>query len=460
MNSGSKHILMVDDVATNLKCAEEVLKDNYRITTAKSAKQAVALLTGEIPDLLLLDINMPEMNGYELFEYIQNEMHMIDLPTIFLTADTDREAEIRGLKMGAVDFIRKPFEPEVMISRIEKAMRVVSQKKELETIAKKDSLTNLWNRRYLEEYVALPTDGQDTVGIFMLLDMDNFKEINDTFGHHAGDEVLTRFAKILEEESGLEEGVCRIGGDEFAVYMRGEYTQEVVKNIARQLIAKVEYETNNMLGEDTDIRISVSIGISTSPEDGMDFLTLYNKADKALYFVKQNGKRGYHFYHEKDANGLRTMMEESNAIDLLQLQMLLGEKSDRKGAYKVEYDGFKKIYRFVNRCVERSNQEVQIVLFTIESSSNIAEQDREAVIDLAMEQLDDAVCISLRRGDVATSCNSSQYVVILMDASNENGEMVARRIQKKWMEKVENDDLKLTYQMRSVEREDNHGNEI
>lgn len=118
-----KHILMIDDVATNLICAEEVLKDYYKVSVAKSGKQALDIISENCPDLILLDIFMPEMNGYEVMKYLKKEPELANIPVILVTADADRETEEKGFKMGAVDYIRKPFEPEVMCSKIERALQ-------------------------------------------------------------------------------------------------------------------------------------------------------------------------------------------------------------------------------------------------------------------------------------------------------------------------------------------------
>ena len=132
-----KHILIVDDVTTNLKCAVEVLKDSYEVTTAKSGSQALDLLKERVPDLILLDVDMPGMSGYEVMERLNQEDTFKDIPVVFLTAGADKESEIKGLKMGAMDIIRKPFEPEIMRGRIDKILKMTGRRKELSDIAKK-----------------------------------------------------------------------------------------------------------------------------------------------------------------------------------------------------------------------------------------------------------------------------------------------------------------------------------
>lgn len=123
-----KHILMIDDVATNLICAEEVLKDHYRVSVAKSGKKALNMIRELCPDLILLDIIMPEMNGYEVMKCLKEEPELANIPVILVTADADRETETKGFEMGATDYIRKPFEPEVMCSKIERALQSAAGK--------------------------------------------------------------------------------------------------------------------------------------------------------------------------------------------------------------------------------------------------------------------------------------------------------------------------------------------
>lgn len=114
-----KHILLVDDVSTNLKCAELILRDQYKVTMAKSGREALDFLKTAIPDLVLLDIRMYEMDGYEVLEHMKEDPETAGIPVIFLTADAAQESERRGIALGAADFIRKPFEPQILLERIE-----------------------------------------------------------------------------------------------------------------------------------------------------------------------------------------------------------------------------------------------------------------------------------------------------------------------------------------------------
>ncbi len=443
-----KQILIVDDVAADLESAVEVLKDSYDITARDSGKKAMALLQDMQPDLILLDVNMPDMNGYEVMEELKKDRKLNEIPVIFLTAQSDQESEIKGLKMGAMDFVRKPFEPEIMRSRIDKILRLTEQNRELQKIALKDGLTDLLNRRYMEKLLN-QTDINEEKGFFLLFDLDNFKLVNDNFGHIVGDEVLIKFARVLQEEIGPKDSACRLGGDEFAVYVSGSRSREEVKRMARRMIAGIEFEINDMLLDSCNVRVSVSIGIAEKPVDGDQFTELYSAADKALYYVKENGKRGYHFFHDGKVDH-DNAEEDINQINLLQLQRLIQERGHNSGAYRVGYEGFKRIYHFVTRCMDRKKQDVQLVLFTVQDTGggDVGEDMAERGVSI----LEKAVAHSLRRGDVATKCGTAQYVVILMNATSENGELVANRISSKFAEALGDGTMTLTYEIQSAGR--------
>lgn len=441
-----KHILVVDDVINDLKCAEEILKDIYQITAVDTGEKALLFLEDNMPDLILLDVDMPAMNGYEVMEQLKSDEVFSEIPVVFLIEGADRENEIRCLKMGAMDFIKKPFEPELMLSRIGKILKLTEQNKILQDIARKDGLTDLLNRRYMEKLLN-QTDNREEKGFFLLLDLDNFKLVNDTFGHVVGDEVLVRFAGVLKEEVDKEGCVCRLGGDEFAIYIPKNYKKEELKKIVRRMIAVIEFEVNELLSESCGFKVSVSIGIAEKPGDGRSFMELYSAADKALYYVKQNGKRGFHFYGDSQKD-IEESEKENKLINLIQLQRLIQEKGCGAGAYKVEYDGFKRIYHFISRCKDRKSQDLQLLLFTVKDTSDNEIGNEKA--DKGIRILEEAVVQSLRKEDVATKCGNIQYVAILVNASYQNGTIAAHRIQQKFDELLKDDTMTLVYEMQSV----------
>lgn len=442
-----KHILLVDDVTLNIKCASEILKDSYEIITAKSGRKALLVLKESVPDLILLDEEMPEMSGYDVFDKIKAEPNLADVPVIFLTEDQERKTESKGFSLGVADYICKPFDPEDMYTRIEKVLQM-NERGDGASGMKKDLLTGLPDKKYLEEKLEQTVASKEK-GVFLLLNLDNFRLVNENYGYGIGDQVLVKAAQVLTEEAPYGDVVCRIEDDEFAVFLQGEYEREKIRNVIRRMIAGVEYEIGEYLADDNEFKVSVSIGISRLPEDGIDFTGLYKLADKALYYVKQNGKRGYHFYRDR-AEAEQNNEEEDSLINLMQLERLIQEKEYAPGAYRVEYHSFKRIYHFVSRCMERKSQDAQLVLFTLSVSEECEKKGGKE--ENAMLILEKAISKSLRRGDVATRCGNCQYVVILMNASDENGDMVAGRIKNKFIDMIQDETMTISYERQSIEK--------
>lgn len=418
-----KHILMVDDVATNLKCAAEIFKDYFRLSMEKSGESALLFLKQIKPDLVILDINMPNMNGYEFLECMKADPDTAQIPVVFLTSDSDMESEIKSLRMGAMDYIRKPFEPQVMLSRIEKIFEIEDTKKQLSLQSSIDSLTGMWDRKYFEDYVNSSL-AENSCGAFLLIDLDNFKIINDTCGHLMGDEVLRNFCHELQSIHSEKIISGRLGGDEFAVFIKGKnefhYLREMVAHLHMKLNEAIITCVGQMEG------VGVSMGLSVAETDGKDFLSLYHKADKALYFVKQNGKQNFHFFKENDDSFLQKNRNQAGDIGFLQLKKMFEEPVVRTGAYQVETESFKSIFQFITRSITRTKQNVQMILFTLEIGDGL---EQGAIAETtAMKNLEKCIGVSLRRGDVQARFSNLQVVVILMDATSENASMVAERI--------------------------------
>lgn len=429
-----KNILVVDDNKLNLASARKTLSGEYKVIPVMRGEQALSYLEHGECDIILLDINMPEMNGFEVLSRINQMEQCKNIPVIFLTADNDTETETRCFKEGAIDFIAKPFVPEVMLSRIGRVLeleelrrsladRLEKKTQEVSDIKNKsrqDALTGLWNRAHTEETVNKML-AEGVKGALLMIDMDNFKAINDNYGHIAGDQTLKMFADTLREYSEEGDVLCRIGGDEFVAFLKDVTSKSEIGNRAYDIISSLCYKLEQCKFETNS---SVSIGIAQTPEDGTEFNKLYNAADKALYYVKQNGKNSYHFF--SDQNEAERSRSAKN-VDLAYLGEILSRADSGKGAYLLDFDSFHHVYNFIRRFVDRSGRDVQTVLFTVNSADGVTEPDTDEV-EVALEMLDKAIYNSLRRVDVSTRYSSKQVIVILMDANTENGDLVAKRI--------------------------------
>ena len=428
-----KTILVVDDNKLNLVAAKKVLMDEYKVVPVIKGQQAITYLESGECDLILLDINMPEMDGFEVLQKIRGIERCTGIPVVFLTADSDSETETRCFKEGAIDFIAKPFVPEVMLSRIGRILELEELRKSLadrlekkiqevsdiKSKSRQDTLTGLWNRAYTEETVNRMIEN-GTPGALFMIDMDNFKAINDNYGHIAGDKVLKMFADTLRDFAGEEDILCRIGGDEFVAFVKDMTSKTELSNHAADIISDLCKKIKNC-GFDTNT--SVSIGIAQTPEDGTEFNKLYNSADKALYYVKQNGKNSYHFFSDKLQSEKK---RGAKMVDLQYLQEMMSRADSGTGAYLLDFDNFHHVYNFIRRFVERSGRNVQTLLFTAGDNGNSPADASKT--EHALELLEKAIRTSLRRSDVSTRYSSKQLIVILMDADSDNGEKVAERI--------------------------------
>lgn len=452
-----KHILVVDDDSMNCILAKRALEKQYQVTTVSSGTEAIAFLEKELPDLILMDIEMPRMSGMEAVSLIKEKEEWAKIPIIFLTADSDPSTEVKCLELGADDFVAKPFVPMVMNSRISKILELhdlradleqelESKTKQMEAATQKsltDALTGLHNREYLSLKLKELMDAGHKGALFMI-DLDNFKSINDTYGHIVGDKTLQLFSEVLRKHARAEDIICRLAGDEFVAFFTDMTSRELTAKKAEGIITMFA-EKMGAIGYAGIV--SVSIGIVFYEADGEEFQELYSKADKSLYFVKNNGKNTYHFYSEN-----KEKPDEINTVaDLKSISQMIEEGMDEiRGAFHVAYDEFRKIYDFVLRCVDRKQQKVQMVLFTLQVDE---EYQQEMNSETTMSLLEDAIVYSLRSVDAGTRYSNSQYIVILMDTDMENGKKVAERVIGKFYENcsMNQDYIHVSYDIQTME---------
>ena len=377
MRGTMKHILIVDDNKTSLAVAGSVLREEYEVTPVTTGAAALEFLENDSCDLILLDITMPEMDGFEVMKRIKSNERCAGIPIIFLTADNDAKTESRCLEEGALDFITKPFAPMVMLSRISRILELeemrhglankleqkIQEVSDMKSRSQQDALTGLWNRAYTEEAVNLLLKQGDT-GALLMIDMDNFKVVNDTYGHIAGDDILKMFAGTMRKYAKDGDVLCRIGGDEFLMFISGDVTKTGLSNLAMNLISDICKKIEDC---EFEINTSVSVGIAQAPDDGMEFGTLYNAADKALYYVKQNGKSTFHFFSEQKE---RENTRAGSLVDLKYIRDFMLRSDSGRGAYRLDFESLHHVYNFIHRFVERSNHNVLVLLFTAYSADD------------------------------------------------------------------------------------------
>ena len=240
------------------------------------------------PDLILLDIDMPAPDGFEVCRQLKTDQRTVRIPIIFVTGDASTEQKIKGLELGASDYITKPFEPAELRARVRATLRSKYLMDLLEKKAMVDGLTGLWNRVYFEarlnSELARSRRGPNTFACLMI-DLDHFKSINDTFGHGTGDDVLRGVGQILNESCRGEDCACRYGGEEFAVLACNTSSSDALR-LAERIRTAIE---SHVFSKDAArVPVTCSIGVADlhhTPPPGVVEL-----ADRALYEAKSNGR--------------------------------------------------------------------------------------------------------------------------------------------------------------------------
>ena len=673
-----ERILVVDDDFMNLRVVEYILKDEFEVIGVNSGEECLSYIQKTVPDMILLDLYMPDMNGFEVLERMKSDDRYKDIPVIFLTADDDKQTEVKGFQAGALDFVTKPFIAEIVRQRVNRLMELSRLQKHLEkevrrqtakveerqrrieqmslqavqtlarTIDAKDAYTNghsyrvaeysvllakelgwteeevenlrhaallhdigkisipdsvlnkpmkLTNEEYnvikshaakggeilkfitaipgadlvarhhherydgagypdglrgdqipksarivaiadaydamnsrriyrknlseeiirgelvkgigtqfepeaAEAFIRMLDEGrlvigesaeklseegagedvpsqllqqvvetlhnkvpveerdtltgllsrsagevqiaeaiQDNMGCLAFVDVDNLKRINDTMGHKAGDRLLMQVGAILSE-CAKNSVVCRLGGDEFLLYMKDatrESAVACVESIMKQFHQKKE--------EDVAVRqASLSVGLCmTTPMDV--YADVYNKADKALYYVKRNGKAGYCFYKNEDQ-----IHHNHVNVDLIQVKEALKASGDYNGALNVEYREFAKMFEYVINLQNRYHHEVHLVMITLEKQVG----DRLYIDELeeTMAYMEMAIKETIRTSDICTRYSSVQYLVILLEAGDINIKMIVERIFSNFFKRCGNKKMMPVYSAVRTDREE------
>lgn len=405
-----KTILIVDDEKMMLKMAARILSKKYKTISASSGAEAIELFKAERPDMVLSDLLMPEMDGYTLHRELQ-EISDDPVPIMFMTADESDEAESRGFEIGAADYIRKPLKPDVLLRRIGNIIDNLDKLTGLRKAATIDPMTGLLNKAASQrEFTKLCSSA---AGVLMMIDLDSFKLVNDLYGHNMGDKVLIAVAEILRHGLRSSDTIGRMGGDEFIAFCNGMHNEEEIAHKVDQINQMLTDEARRLMGVDMNIPLGVSFGCVFTPDEGTDFVELSKKADKALYSVKQNGKHGSAFYHEDRP------VETNSARTISGMQMILGERNQKPGAYIIDFEQFKVIYRLAVRIVANYQKGIQLLQLTL-ADENAANEFLEVL----------SHC--LRRSDCVTQHGANQFFVLLLEANRDDVELVKRRIFESW----------------------------
>lgn len=280
-------ILLVDDIEENIRTVLGIL-NTYDIIPCTSGMEALEILNEEHIDLILLDIMMPEMNGYQVCEKVRANAEWREIPIIFLTARQDEDSIEKAYDVGAHDYVTKPFLPRELKARVEFQLKFHFTLKKLEYIASHDQMTGIYNRRRFFE-IAKSLFATSPVDSFyaIMLDIDHFKRINDKFGHAVGDVALKEVTAAIA--SVLPDNACfaRLGGEEFAIVLEQSNSREI-NELAEKIRQKVEQTP--IITDSTSFNCSISMGVCQNDAGYKNIDELLHAADQALYEAKDSGR--------------------------------------------------------------------------------------------------------------------------------------------------------------------------
>jgi len=300
--SDKKHsVLVVDDEHANIMALKHILGTEYKIYVAKSGNDAVEIAEESIPEVILLDIIMPDIDGYETLEKLQHSENTKDIPVIFITGLSNSDDEEKGLELGASDYITKPFSPAIVKLRVRNQIKIIEQMRLIEEFSITDQLTNMPNRRGFDARMKMEWGRalRDHSPISLLMfDIDKFKTYNDTFGHGQGDVALYSFARALEGTIHRPaDFAARWGGEEFIALLPNTDVKGAI--IVAETIRKNVEEMNIPCKDERAVKITVSIGAYTCLDgQNEDMSECISKADQALYYSKEHGRNRVSHYED------------------------------------------------------------------------------------------------------------------------------------------------------------------
>lgn len=299
MSQQQKKILIVDDSKINIDILRELLDDRYELLVSLSGRRAIEILNSERVDIILLDILMPDMSGYDVCKVLKTQQNTKNIPIIFITANSDEESIDLAYEAGGIDYVTKPFKALELLARIKTQLNmqdlladIEESHNQLKLLASQDHMTKLYNRRYFSEISTTILDlairHQKKLSIVMI-DIDKFKTINDTYGHHIGDSVIISLANTLKQLSRKSDIVCRFGGEEFVILLPETDANGAI-SIAQKIRQAVE-ENAVSIENDQLLNFTISAGVSElDPKNEKHIQRVIQRADEALYEAKESGR--------------------------------------------------------------------------------------------------------------------------------------------------------------------------
>lgn len=434
-------ILIVDDEAMMRMVAKRILSEQYLILTASSGAEALDVYEREKPELILSDILMPEMSGFELQEKLYAR-YGENIKIMFMTADESQETADTSQRSGAVDFIRKPFQPNSLLRRVEQLLGdSFTTSGDDPTV---DALTGLPAKDGVSEQ--LRTACAECRGTLMIMDIDCLKLVNEIYGTNIGDILLQGFAEIIRANTRSGDIIGRLSGDEFITFIKNVTDENAISSITRRINDGLVDYAHELMGEAMSIPLGVSTGAVYAPENGTNYDELFKAADNALLSVKQHGKHGHAVYKKKPPV---MSMETPGADDggLHRFTQMFGELQPRTGAFFIKPESFDYLYQFLMRYTITYHRTACKLLFTITPKSPNVDVNCFAE---AISAFGDSISSQLRKSDLIAQVEENEYLLFLPEISEPDANKLVTRLLKGWETKGFAATVNIEYEMEMV----------
>lgn len=444
-------IVVVDDNPLSLTHAKNILKEkDMRVSCLHSGRGFLKFMERNSPDLVLLDIQLREMDGFEIYHALrqmEKKTGRRPIPVIFLSGVGVNDAEKRSFEEGASDFIRKPFNKNIFIRRILNAVKNFKAIERLTAEATIDKLTEFLNKASGTSKVAKLCE--DQTGMLMIFDLDNFKLVNDLYGHDMGDKVLKTFADIVRRNIRAKDVIARIGGDEFMAFFSNISDEKALASLTRRLNDQLLREVAKLVGESLDIPLGISVGAALVPEHGRDYEMLFSMADSALYKAKQNGKHCSEIYYQATDAGLSH--EEDIKREFCRVMQIAEERNGRRGALFLNMEQFSYIYRFIKRFYMRYGGMIIKLMFILSlGDKGDIDMENEHILKEAVGTFSLCLQDTLRKSDIIVQNRPNQFFLLLQELSEKEFPNVLRRIMTAWEATEAHDGIHVEYIMEPV----------
>jgi len=306
-------VLADDDPSIRLMVRHVLESEDFDIIEASDGLEAIKAVEKHHPALILLDAVMPGIDGFTTCQQIKEKGHT-DIPVMMITGLDDDASVERAYEVGAIDFITKPIKWAVLKHRVKSVVAKVIAERKVQLLAYRDTLTSLPNRLLFAdrlEQAVIRSERSRTSMALMLVDIDDFKLVNDSFGHDAGDKLIKAVGELISKSLRRADTIARLGGDEFAVIIEGIDGPEDAISIADNLTTILEH---NVRLDDQETYTSASIGIAIYPDDGKDARTLLKNADTAMFRAKENGRHCFQFYKPEMSVSAMERLDLENSL--------------------------------------------------------------------------------------------------------------------------------------------------